>query len=224
MFQDVNVAWPFPDGLLNHEHAKQFSSDCRSRRCFGFSLECSLGICSWQGKARRLWTGKLSYNENYEYLLHLPSPGVSLFCAEVLWDHSPQLHQGDQKPNQTHRRWNRSPPPSQKGMGLESVLCFRRTYGTRSTVCWKSKFLFIVCFFLSWEIVGCDKGGAGVGFEEKWNFKWIMLQNVISYSEHFEIMIIKNECDQACHISINISSYVLDWIFFTSVSLFLSLM
>ena len=59
---------------------------------------------------------------------------------------------------------------------------------------------------------------------KRMELKWLMLQNVISYSEHFEIMIIKNECDQACHISINISSYILDWIFFTSVSLLLYLM
>lgn len=26
---------------------------------------------------------------------------------------------------------------------MEPVLCFRRTYGTRSTVCWKSKFVLI---------------------------------------------------------------------------------
>lgn len=151
-FQDVNVVWPFPDGRLNHGHAKQFTLDCPFKRCSGFSLECALSICNWQGKERRLWTGKLSYNENYEHILHLSSPSVSLFCAEVLWNCSPQLHQGDQKPDQTYWRWNRSPPPSQKGMGLESVLCFRRTYGTRSSVCWKSKFFLF--FFLFWEIMG----------------------------------------------------------------------
>lgn len=151
MFQDVNAVWPSPDGPLNHGHAQQFTWDCPSSRCFGFSLECSLSICSWQGKERKLWTGKLSYNENYEHILHLSSPGVSLFCAEVLWNCSPQLHQGDKKPNQTHWGGNGSPPSSQKGMGLESVLCFRRTHGTRSTVCWKGKFLFIGLFFSSFE-------------------------------------------------------------------------
>lgn len=166
VFQDVNAVWPFLDGLLNHGHTKQFTLDCPSKRCFGFSFEYSLSICSWQGKERKLWTGKWSYNENYEHILHLSSPRVSLFCAEVLWNCSPQLHQGDQKPNQTHWRWNRSPPSPQKGMGLESVLCFRRTYGTRSTVCWKGKFLFLDLFFFLF-LRNC-----GVRWEWRWIWIW----------------------------------------------------
>lgn len=153
VFQDVNAIWPFPGGQLNHGHAKHFTLDCPSEGCFGFSLECLLGICSWQGKEGKLWTGKLSYNENYEHILHLSSPRVSLFCAEVLWNCSPQLHQGDQKSDQAHRRRDRSPPSSQKGMGLESVLCFRRTYGTRSTICWKGKLLMFGLLFLFGEIL-----------------------------------------------------------------------
>lgn len=83
------------------------------------------------------------------------------------------------------------------------------------------------CLLFVFSLLGNCGGVIRVELElhlKRMELKWIMLQNVISYSEHFEIMIIKNECDQACHISINISSYVLDWIFFTSVSLLLSLM
>lgn len=145
-------------------------------------------------KEGKLWTREFSYHENYEHILHLPSPGVSLFCSEVLWNCPPQLHQGDEKSNQTHWRRNRSPPPSQEGMGMESVLCFRRTYGTRSTICWKSKFIFVlfhlsclglpclvlscfalVWFPLCWEIMVWDEGGVGIWFEETWNMKWNML-------------------------------------------------
>lgn len=82
------------------------------------------------------------------------------------------------------------------------------------------------CLLFVFSLLGNCGGVIRVELElhlKRMELKWIMLQNVISYSKHFEIMIIKNECDQACHISINISSYVLDWIFFTSVSL-LSLM
>lgn len=165
VFQDVNAVWPFPDGQLNYGHAKQFTLDCPSKPCFGFCLECSLSICSWQGKERKLWIGKLSYNENYEHILHLSSPRVSLFCAEVLWNCSPQLCQGDQKPNQTRWRGNRSPPSSQKGMGLESVLCFRRTYGTRSTIRWKGKFLLIGFYPLL--------GNCGMRWE--WSGSWIWM-------------------------------------------------
>lgn len=43
-------------------------------------------------------------------------------------------------------------------MGLESVLCFRRTYGTRSTVCWESK-LFPDSVLISFrEVVGWVEG------------------------------------------------------------------
>lgn len=159
--QDVNVVWTFPDGLLNHGHTIQFTLDSPSQNCCGFSLECSLSICSWQGQGRKPWTGKLSYNENYEHILHLSSPRVSLFCAEVLCNDPSQLHQGNQKSNQTHRGGNRSPSPPQKGMGLESVLCFRRTYGTRSTVCWESKLFPDSVLISFYEVVGWVEGRHG---------------------------------------------------------------
>lgn len=47
VLQDVNKFWHFASGQLNHGHQKQFTLDCPSEGCSGFSLERSLSICSW---------------------------------------------------------------------------------------------------------------------------------------------------------------------------------
>lgn len=149
---DVNGA--LANGWLNHGQAKKKSLDWFFTSVLSFPHGSLLVDYSGKdGKKRRKgkktpWSGKRSYNESYEYILYLPSPCLSVFCAEVLRNCTPWLHQGDQKPNQTRWRGDRSTPSSQTWMGVEPVLCFRRAHGTRSTVCWKGNKSLLLCFAL----------------------------------------------------------------------------
>lgn len=84
-FQDVNAIWPFPGGRLNHGHAKHFTLDCPSKGCFGFSLECSLSICSQQGKRKKTVNWKVILQWKLRaHLASVQSSCVSVLCRGVM--------------------------------------------------------------------------------------------------------------------------------------------
>lgn len=72
--------------------------------------------------------------------MSLSLSGLPLLHTEVLWGESPRPRQSAlQEPDQTGQRGDGGAPQAQAWLDLESVLCFRRTHGTRSTVCWKGR-------------------------------------------------------------------------------------
>lgn len=154
-FHNVNIIWAFPNGQLNHEQEEKPNLDCISEPDFTFSLGNLLKDYSWKRQEKENLEQEAYPTMRIKYILYLPSPSLSLFCAEVLWSCSPWLHQGDQKSNQTHRRRNRSASSSKAWMGVESVLCFRRTHGTRSSVCRKGKVMVFWLWFVFFHPLKC---------------------------------------------------------------------
>lgn len=218
MFQDVNVAWPFPDGQLNHGHAKQFTLDCPFKRCSGFSLECALSIYNWQGKKGDC---------ELESYLTMKITSTSCICPVLVClcfvqrcygtaHHSSiKVTRNQTKHIEGETEVHHRP---KRGWVWNQFFVLEEHMGPDPQYVGKVSFCFL--FFPILRNYGVRWEWSWLGFEKTWKVEWKCYKILLLIINGLKQWLQSNVLYQSRHLSLNISPSMLGWMFFTSILLF----